>query len=300
MAHHPQAAGRVTIGFYNVENLYDTVKSPLVQDTDFTPQGRYRWDPARYNRKMDQLAHVLSDANFDLVGLSEVENAEVLKELTDRTKVDYAYVHIDADDPRGIEQALLYKGDKFFPERARLVPSGFIRQYLHVSGELCGIKVEILVCHLPSPRNTGAIRRKALNALLSFADSIQRADPGVNLIIMGDMNRTPDQPPLSEVFRNGTRHSASGSLHNPLYPAWREGRWSYLYKGKRQLLDHIYLSGTLMPRMRECGVFVRPYMLAPQGDPDAGSPYRTYAEGRYRGGPSDHLPVYVVLDTGVL
>ncbi len=195
---------------------------------------------------------------------------------------------------------MLYKGDRFFPRHSRLVPSGFSRQLLHVSGELQGLKVEILVCHLPSSRNTGATRRRAFNAMLRFADSILLTDPKANLIIMGDMNRTPDQPPIGEAFPHGVRRAPCGTLHNPLYPAWRQGRWSYLYKGRRQLLDHFYLSDGMMQRLAGCGIFVRDYMLAPQGAPDAGSPYRTYSEGLYRGGVSDHLPVYVTLETGIL
>lgn len=43
------AAGqqKVSVGFYNTENLFDTIPSTFYDDKDFTPSGRNRWNSER-------------------------------------------------------------------------------------------------------------------------------------------------------------------------------------------------------------------------------------------------------------
>ena len=37
-----------TIGFYNVENLFDTLDHPTNNDDEFLPTGSYEWNSKRY------------------------------------------------------------------------------------------------------------------------------------------------------------------------------------------------------------------------------------------------------------
>ena len=37
-----------SIGFYNLENLFDTIDSPTTNDVDFLPNGRLMWNTAKY------------------------------------------------------------------------------------------------------------------------------------------------------------------------------------------------------------------------------------------------------------
>ena len=45
---------------YNVENLFDTVNSPLFDDDAFTPAGSKKWTYDRYKKKLNDLAMVFS------------------------------------------------------------------------------------------------------------------------------------------------------------------------------------------------------------------------------------------------
>ena len=51
----------MTIAFYNVENLFDTIIDPdpnkILQD-DFTPKGPHRWNTQKYNEKMQHASKV--------------------------------------------------------------------------------------------------------------------------------------------------------------------------------------------------------------------------------------------------
>jgi len=63
------------IGFYNVENLFDTFDDPEINDDDFTPKGRLKWDSIKYDQKLRNISKVIKTMGApDIVGLCEVEN----------------------------------------------------------------------------------------------------------------------------------------------------------------------------------------------------------------------------------
>ena len=39
---------KMTVAFYNVENLFDTVDNPATNDDEFTPEGDRRWNSSKY------------------------------------------------------------------------------------------------------------------------------------------------------------------------------------------------------------------------------------------------------------
>jgi hypothetical protein len=50
----------VSVGFYNVENLFDTKDDPKTNDNQFTPSGDKKWDNVKYKEKLQNLAKVIS------------------------------------------------------------------------------------------------------------------------------------------------------------------------------------------------------------------------------------------------
>jgi len=104
------------IAFYNVENLFDTVDDVNVDDAEFTPSGKSNWTDEKYHKKLNNIAKVIHAMNQekgpDLVGLCEVENARVLKDLIatkDLKSSGYSFVHEESPDTRGIDVCMLYK-----------------------------------------------------------------------------------------------------------------------------------------------------------------------------------------------
>ena len=82
------------IGFYNFENLFDTLDTPNVRDTEFTPDGPKNYDTDIYYRKIGQLVRVVSELGIDktpdgvsILGVSEVENRSVLEDFVRHPKV---------------------------------------------------------------------------------------------------------------------------------------------------------------------------------------------------------------------
>jgi predicted extracellular nuclease len=111
MAQKPKA---VTIAFYNVENLFDTLNDPSINDEDFLPQGKLNWNKTRFDIKLNRIAKVVNEIEEtnkpDIVGLCEVENKAVLTDLVNLKSMDrFGIVHFDSPDERGIDVALLYR-----------------------------------------------------------------------------------------------------------------------------------------------------------------------------------------------
>ena len=108
--------------FWNVENFFDWRNdSTTVSDTEFSSRGERRWTWKRFQAKANAFAKALfwieGDTGRlpDIIGLEEVENAFVLRQLLQKTalrKLDYKYVHYDSPDRRGIDVALLYRSSR--------------------------------------------------------------------------------------------------------------------------------------------------------------------------------------------
>ena len=105
--------------FWNVENFFDWRNdSTTVSDLEFSPAGERHWTWKRFQAKANAFAKALfwvegeTGRLPDIVGLEEVENAFVLRQVLQKTalrKTDYKYVHYDSPDRRGIDVALLYR-----------------------------------------------------------------------------------------------------------------------------------------------------------------------------------------------
>lgn len=137
-----QAQRSFDVAFCDVENLYDTIPSSLYDDSDYTPRGRLRWDTARYSQKIKDVARLLDSLSLPVVALWGVENEQVVRDIAIQTKGDYAYIHRTHDYSDGLDFALFYYGDRFFPER--VTPW---RGALCVEGRADGRDVAIVVNH---------------------------------------------------------------------------------------------------------------------------------------------------------
>ena len=79
---HAQVSPVGTVGFYNVENLFDTINDPMTIDEEYLATGSNKWTEERYQSKLNNMSRVIADmaSGVDILGLSEVEN-RVLREI---------------------------------------------------------------------------------------------------------------------------------------------------------------------------------------------------------------------------
>ena len=182
----------IRIACYNAESLHDTIPDRLIDDGDYTPRGARQWNGERYRLKIGHIARVIDELDADLLLLTEIENESVLRDLMLATSSDYNYIHRHTSDRRGMDIALLYRGSLFFPGRVRQIAGpGLPRELLVVNGLLDGEPLTLIGAHLPSQLNRASYRLRALGTLRKAVDSILRRDPNRKLLVMGDMNCTP-------------------------------------------------------------------------------------------------------------
>ena len=305
---------KATIAFYNVENLFDTIDDPAINDEDFLPTAEKQWNTERYNKKLHDIAQVLGSINKEelpeIIGVCEIENRRVLEDLIKAEPLaegNYQIVHIDSPDKRGIDVGLLYRKDEFqvLSQEALLVDPGFeTRDILHVYGKLDNDKVHLFVNHWPS--RWGGMEKSEPNRLVAAqtlknkVDELLADDPEAKIIIMGDMNDEPTNKSLAEVL-NAKAPNSKAELYNLMIPLKEQNKGSYNYRDNWNMLDNLVVSGTVLHGhglvvSDQLGViFHEPWMEYHNKNGNM-APNRTYGGPNYYGGISDHFPVYMQLN----
>ena len=297
----------VKLAFYNTENLADTIANTPSGDDDFTPTGRFSWNGGRYNTKIANIARVIDDLGADIVGLCEVENEAVLRDLMLAAKSSYNYIHRDTRDSRGMDVALLYRGSVFSPEEVRQEGGYSIpREFLVVKGRLLGESVVIVVCHMPSLGNNGSYRNNAARRLGELIAGLLREEPSSTVILMGDFNTAPDSHMARKLIgiapvadKKGEARPEPARMVTPFTDLSRRGYGTYVYRDKRFVYDFIAVSSGVLADgavrfAGDYGIFVREYMMQSSGGRQ-GYPLRSFESVKYTGGYSDHLPVFMTL-----
>jgi len=313
-----------TIAFYNVENLFDTVKDSLVFDDDFTSDGSNHWTKERYDRKIEHLAKVMSGIGVryrmrppDIIGLCEIENLKVLQDLVAHPLLryfDYGIIHLDSPDERGIDVAMLFNKGSFLPvsikhHSLQLLNEERYREYtrdqLVVHGFLDYEAIYFIINHWPSRRG-GETRSRphriaAAELNLSIIDSIEQIKFAPKIISMGDFNDNPTDYTFKKVLRTKRKLMGLGDqeLFNPMEQLFIKGEGSLAYRDRWSLFDQFYVSGNLINgnaplQVWRAGIYNPQFLRIQQGQ-YTGYPLRTYAGGRYTAGYSDHFPVYIYL-----
>ncbi len=112
-------SNEIYVASWNLENLFDTVDDPNKFDEEFTPTGSGEWTEERLNKKLNNLAKVISSMNDgngpDILGTCEVEHESLLKSLIAKTKLkkNYKIAYAESPDERGIDNGLIFNSDKF-------------------------------------------------------------------------------------------------------------------------------------------------------------------------------------------
>jgi endonuclease/exonuclease/phosphatase family metal-dependent hydrolase len=312
-----------SMAFYNVENLFDTEDDPYNPgDDDFLPTGAFNWTPAQYERKLDNLARVISRLGREhtplgpaVIGICEVENRRVLEDLVSRPAIEnmgLQIVHKESRDRRGIDLALLYNPRLFTVDNYRLHkvideenPTWVTRDHLVVSGFLADEKVHIIVCHWPSRRggvDTSRLREIAATAVMQVVDSIQTIDENAKIVIMGDLNDDPADRSISTVL-NAQRHQRDvqpGGLFNPMWNMHAQGLGTLVFQGRWNMFDQIIVSHSLLGddfstlTFWRAEIFNRDFLVHQTGR-NRGAPFRSFQGTTFIGGYSDHFPVLIYL-----
>lgn len=302
-----QAQRSDVVLFYNVENLFDTINNPQKADEDFLPLADREWNSEKYQTKISRIADIIANAASadlpTLVGFAEVENRSVVEDIAHSEAIasaNYEVCHFDSPDERGIDVAMLYRPDRFKLKGCRAIrvatqnPS---RDMLTLWGEISGRETFIALLHWPSRiggvKFTENERRTSARQLRSVIDSVHRANPHTQIIVMGDMNDNPNNKSIREDLRARHNPRLASELYNP-FVRGRTHRGSSVYDGRWNMYDNIVVSQNIplrpISRKNKGGILKNRDLLDQRG-----RPLPTYRSTEYLGGVSDHLPIYIII-----
>lgn len=313
-----------TIAFYNLENLFDTEDDPNKFD-EASPIMEMKVDREEvYRKKLHNMAKVIADVGHDvtknspaLIGVSEIENIKVLEDLVNAPELvngDYGIVHYNSPDARGIDVALLYQKALFTPTTTSShelkiyddisQKRVYTRDQLLVSGELEGELIHLIVSHWPS-RSGGEARSRPkriaaakLNKYL--IDSLQSIDPYAKIFTMGDLNDDPTNASVKKILNaeEDWDNVKLKGIYNPFESLFKEGLGTTAYRDAWSLFDQILFTQPLLERdfssfrFYKAGIYNKQYLTEKRGR-WKGYPKRSFSNGNFTDGFSDHFPVYV-------
>ena len=320
---NPEKNRTLRLMFYNVENLFDTIENPNAKDEDFLPGGTRNWNGYRYYQKKNRIYKTIMAAGGwsppELIGLCEIENETVLEELlwnTPFSKFEYKYIHKNSPDHRGIDVALLYDPERFFPVSERFIrlklPDEFstTREILYTKGHTKqNDTLHVFVNHWPS-KYGGAVKSQpkrniAAKTLKAVTDSILKKEKQAKLIITGDFNDDPTAESIKEFL--GVNTIEDSIIDQNLYSLsehWIDGtHGTYKYQGQWSIIDQFIVSGSLLKNSNklktskeDAHIFAPPFLLEKDKKYIGEKPYRTYIGFKYNDGFSDHLPIILDLN----
>lgn len=312
--------------FYNVENYFDTVNDPDKKDDEFTPDGFKRWNFYRYKEKQNKIAKTLIAAGQwkvpALVGLAEVENRQVLKDLlqfSPLAEFDYRILHKESPDWRGIDVALLYRANVFKPLDTSFLPVTFedtshspTRDILYAKGLVANQDtLHLFVNHWPSryggKAETDPKRARAARILRNKVTAINTNVKQPKIIITGDFNDGPGNKSIKQVLnakpvRDDSREGRPLLVNMMNVKSKSDQQGSYKYQYKWHTFDQFIISRYLLEAKQGltvqkggANIFRSDFLLKEDDDYPGLKPHRTYLGPRYKGGYSDHLPVLLDL-----
>ena len=326
------------IGFYNLENLFDTYHDDGKNDYEYLPDGANEWTEAKYRKKLQNMARVIAEMKKDngvwhtVLGVSEIENRHVLEDLVSEPAIaeaNYQIVHYDGPDRRGVDVALFYDPRKMTLVESESIPFTFegskirfdmtkeemdnfrTRDILMVHGIIDGEHFAFYVCHLPSRLGGKGADNRARGGEIIYNHSVKMMQkyPGIKCVVMGDMNDNPYDDSMAKYLRGrkSIKDVKPTDYFSPFWQMLDDGYSSLYYRGEANIYDCILVNydlarakkGTfqIQPIVKHKyygRIFSKPFMTNQSGQ-YKGTPFRTFSNGAFVGGYSDHYPTYIVI-----
>lgn len=269
-----------------------------------------------------------------VLGVSEIENRLVLEDLVIEPQIaeaNYQIIHYDGPDRRGVDVALLYKPEDFKYIESESIPFTFegssidflmdkqqqddfrTRDILMVHGLIGGEHFAIYVAHLPSraggKKGGNQLRDRGAEIMYDHAMKMQEKHPGIKIVCMGDMNDNPTDPSMAEYLHGKEKIAdvTSSDMFSPFVEMLKAGYGSLAYQGVWSIYDLILVNNALANapdgglKIRPLGkqgfygrVYKKPFMITQKGQ-YKNYPFRTFSNGAFVGGFSDHYPTYIVV-----
>jgi len=256
------------IATYNVENLFDLQKSGY-EYSEYVPNGSSEWNQKNYKIKLKNIAQVIKDIDADIIALQEIESLQALLDLRFALKQNGLYYeHYAIADKKNttVKVAILSKIPFLYSKELSVTQTYEYRNILETKFKIDDKELYIFVNHWKSksgPESMRVISAKTLK------NRITEIGYDKNIVLLGDFNSDYEEHLKFVKKRNhndtdgitGINHIlgtinqrnyssylnyTKNSFYNLWYDANEENRYTYIYKGKKEALDSILISQSLL------------------------------------------------------
>ena len=270
--------GDTVITSFNVENLFDLEDNPDKDDEGSTPTAE------ALERQLTKLALAI-ETELRLPAIlvvQEVENTEILQVLGDRVNAaagtQYQAVSFETSDGRGIEVGFLWDAARVnlveaFQMSGADVAAAFGpdsaspgREPLVGVFDIGGVQLTIIGNHFkskggddplfgvnqPPIRETEEQRKLQARVVRDFANALLDADPSALVMVTGDLNDFQfGEPGEGEDHPIAILEGAGGEVPLANLVELERGaqRYSFVFDGNSQVLDHMLLSPGFLQRL---------------------------------------------------
>ena len=316
----------LTIASYNVENLFD-LKKDGYEYKEYIPYAISKWNKKSYKTKLQNISKVIKEIDADIIALQEIESLEALKDLQytlKRKGVYYPYKKIANRKNTTIKVAFLSKIPFVYAKELRVTSSYKYRNILEVKFKIDNKELYLFINHWKAKSGAESQRIISAKALLKRVKQIGYEK---NIILLGDFNS--DYEEYIKFKKNRKHNDTNGKTginhilktikqkqkasqtkyeKNNFYNLWYDEetneRYSYIFRGKKETLDNILISQSLL---NKSGIYYKNNTLTSLKSSYLFKGKRIYRWQTTRKKPhihknkgySDHLPImadFVIVD----
>lgn len=282
-------ATTLKIASYNVENLFDLKKSGH-EYSEYIPNTKSKWNSKTYKIKLQNIAKVIKDINADIIALVEVESLQALKDLRFTLKqkgLYYKYYKIANRKNTTIKVALLSKKPFIYAKEVAVTSSYRYRNILELKYSIHHQDFYMFINHWKA--KSGPESRRIISAK-ALRKRIKEIGYNKNIILLGDfnsdyeeyirfkrnrrLNDTGGKTGINNVLRTTNQKQRAKyvqyiekDFYNLWYDLEKENRYTYIYRGKKEALDSILISQSLLKeenmfyKKESLQVFEKPYLF---------------------------------------
>ncbi|MCW8894821.1 MAG: endonuclease [Sulfurimonas sp.] len=256
------------IATYNVENLFDLEKNGY-KYKEYKANGKSLWNKKNYKIKLENLSRVIKDIDADIIALQEIHSLKALKDLRFALKqkgLYYQYYSIADKKDTAIKVAFLSKIPFVYSKELAVTSSYKYRNILESKFKINNKDLYLFINHWKSKAGPESMRIVSAKALRKRVETIGYDK---NIILLGDFNShyeehikfkrkrehndTNGKTGINHVLKTLKQNQKASEVkyvknnfYNLWYDANEKDRYSYIYKGKKESLDNILISQSLL------------------------------------------------------
>ena len=256
------------IATYNIENLFDLKKNGY-EFQEYIPNTKSNWNLKNYKIKLNNLSTVIKEIDADILALQEIESLQALKDLRYKLKekgLYYKYFKIANKKNTTTKVAILSKIPFTYTKELAVTPTYKYRNILEAKFKIDKQDLYLFVNHWKS--KAGPESRRIVSAK-KLRKRIKEIGEDKNIILLGDFNSdyeeyikfkrkrkhndTNGKTGINHVLhtKNQTNRASQvkygkNNFYNLWYDLDKKQRYTYIYKGKKEALDNILISQSLL------------------------------------------------------